>query len=424
MLTKFKQLFSKKNKELRKRILFTIFGLAIFVIGTTIVVPLKEVQAIEKDLGFLELLNVMSGGALQRFSIFALGVSPYITASIVIQLLEMDIVPYFAELAKQGHTGRQKLNQITRYVGIAMAFFQGYAFAYAYLNNATPIVHVKVALILTAGTAFTLWLGDQITQKGIGNGISLLIMAGIVTSLPQMFIDSYNYLLGAESTFSLTNGIIWFGVFVLVYILIIVGIIFVEQAERRIPIQYANRSSAALGKQTFMPIKINSAGVIPVIFASALLGVPATVAQFIGKESVTNFIDNYITYTSNTGLIIYILLIFFFGYFYTFMQLKPEDMSKNLQDNGGYIPGVRPGKSTETYFKQIIGRLTVSGSFLLMVLAVIPILVTKLTTLPKSVTLGGTGLLIVVGVAIETFKQFESALSSTDYKESYRRRRR
>ncbi len=423
MFAKFKQLFAPKNKDLRKRILFTLAGLFIFVVGTTIVVPGVNIGDLD-NLGFLELLNIMGGGALRQFSIFALGVSPYITASIVIQLLEMDIVPYFAELSKQGHTGRQKLNQITRYVGIAMAFFQGFALAYAFLDGASALMQIKVAVILTAGTAFTLWMGDQITQKGLGNGISLLIMAGIITSLPQMFIDTYNFLLGPESTIALGTGIVGFAAFILVYLIIIVGIIYIEQAERKIPIQYANKSSAALGKQTFMPIKINSAGVIPVIFASALLGVPSTIAQFVKNEGFTNFVDNYINYTSTTGLILYVLLIFFFGYFYTFMQMKPETLSKNLQDNGGYIPGVRPGKSTENYFKKIISRLTISGSFFLMLLAVLPVLVSKLSLLPNTVTLGGTGVLIVVGVAIETFKQFESGLASKDYKESYRRRRR
>jgi len=285
-------------------------------------------------------------------------------------------------------------------------------------------MHIQFALILTAGTAFCLWMGDQITQKGVGNGISLLIMAGIVASLPQMFIDTYNHLVLVNSAEGLTLGIIGFALFVLLYIIIIIGIIFVEQAERRIPIQYANKSTAALGKQTFMPIKINSAGVMPVIFASALLGVPTTIAQFVQKEGFTSFVNEYLTYTTPVGFALYLLLIFFFGYFYTFMQMKPEDLSKNLQDNGGYIPGIRPGKSTEKYFKQIIGRLTISGTFFLAILAALPIIVTWVSDLPENVTLGGTGILIVVGVAIETFKQIESILESKTYKESYRRRRR
>lgn len=421
MFAKFKQIFASKNKDLKKRMLFTIACLFVFIVGTTIVVP--GAGNITGNLGFLELLNVMSGGALRQFSIFALGVSPYITASIVIQLLEMDIVPFLSELAKQGHTGRQKLNQITRYVGIAMAFVQGYALAFAFLKDAGAVVHLQVAVILTAGTAFLLWMGDQITQKGIGNGVSLLIMAGIIASLPQMFIDAFNTLITA-GTYETWVGIGLFAAFVLVYIIIIVGIIFIEQAERRIPIQYANKSSSSFGKQTFMPIKINSAGVIPVIFASALLGVPATIAQFVNKTGFTNFVDKYLDYTTPVGFTLYVLLIFFFGYFYTFMQMKPEDLSKNLQDNGGYIPGVRPGKNTEIYFKQIIARLTVSGSFFLVILAALPIAISWIGVLPSNVTLGGTGVLIVVGVAIETFKQIESKLESRDYKETFRRRRR
>ncbi len=422
MFAKFKQIFVSKNKDLRKKLLFTFTVLFIFIIGTTIVVP--GTGNITGNLGFLELLNVMSGGALKQFSIFALGVSPYITASIIIELLQMDIVPYLADLSKQGYIGRQKINQITRYVGILMAFVQGYVFAFAFLTNTNTITHIQVAIILTAGTAFLLWLGDQVTQKGIGNGVSLLIMAGIIASLPQMFIDTYKYLI-IENTFNnIYLGIGGFILFIILYLTIIIGIIFIEQAERRVPIQYANKSSSSLGKQNFMPIKINSAGVMPVIFASSLLGIPATIAQFINKKAFTSFVDSYIDYTTLTGFILYVIFIFFFGYFYTFLRMKPSDLSKNLQDNGGYIPGIRPGGSTEGFFKGIIGRLTISGSFFLMVLAALPIVVSKVTLLPSTVTIGGTGILIVVGVAIETFKQVESLLEAKDYKETYKRRRR
>ncbi len=419
MFKNLKQLFSKKNKDLRKRIYFTILVLTIYVIGISIEVP--GTQQITKNLGFLELLDVMGGGALKNFSIFALGVSPYITASIVIQLLQMDIIPYFSELAKQGHTGQQKLNQITRYFGILFAFVQGYAMSYAFLKNIGTMEHLQIALILTAGTAFLLWLGDQVTQKGIGNGISLLIMAGIIYSLPTMIKTAYTTLVTGSTT-----GIIYFAIFLIVYILIIVGVIFVEGAERRIAVQYANKSTASLGKQTFMPIKINSAGVIPVIFASSLLGIPATIAQFIENEGFQNFVDTYLNYSQPVGFAIFIVLIFFFAYFYTFIQMKPEDMAKNLQDNGGYIPGVRPGDATKKYFTSVLARLTIVGALFLTILAGLPILVNTFTKLPPSVQLGGTGLLIVVGVAIETYKQLESSLLSREYTavKNNRRRRR
>ena len=422
MFKNLKQLFSKKNKDLRKRIYFTLLVLTIYVIGISIEVP--GTQQITKNLGFLELLNVMGGGALKNFSIFALGVSPYITSSIIIQLLQMDIIPYFSELGKQGATGQQKLNQITRYVGILFAFVQGYAMSIAFLGSSMGTIgYLKVALIMTAGTAFLLWLGDQVTQKGLGNGVSLLIMAGIVYSLPSMMKTAFNSLIPNGLAYSTALEIGSFVLFLLVYLLIIVGVVWMEGAERRISIQYANKSTANLGKQTFMPIKINSAGVIPVIFASSLLGIPATIAQFINKGDFTNFVDKYLNYNQPVGFILFVVLIFFFAYFYTFVQMKPDNMAKNLQNNGGYIPGIRPGEATKKYFTSVLARLTVVGAFALTLLAVLPILVNMFTPLPSSVQLGGTGLLIVVGVAIETYKQLEGSLLSREYSNSTSSRR-
>ncbi len=422
MFKNLKQLFSKKNKDLRKRIYFTLLVLTIYVIGISIEVP--GTQQITKNLGFLELLNVMGGGALKNFSIFALGVSPYITASIIIQLLQMDIIPYFSELGKQGATGQQKLNQITRYVGILFAFVQGYAMSIAFLGSSMGTIgYLKVALIMTAGTAFLLWLGDQVTQKGLGNGVSLLIMAGIVYSLPSMMKTAFNSLIPNGLAYSTALEIGSFVLFLLVYLLIIVGVVWMEGAERRISIQYANKSTANLGKQTFMPIKINAAGVIPVIFASSLLGIPATIAQFINKGDFTNFVDKYLNYNQPVGFILFVVLIFFFAYFYTFVQMKPDNMAKNLQNNGGYIPGIRPGEATKKYFTSVLARLTVVGAFALTLLAVLPILVNMFTPLPSSVQLGGTGLLIVVGVAIETYKQLEGSLLSREYSNSTSSRR-
>ena len=422
MFKNLKQLYSKKKKDLRKRIYFTLLVLTIYVIGISIEVP--GTQQITKNLGFLELLNVMGGRALKNFSIFALGVSPYITASIIIQLLQMDIIPYFSELGKQGATGQQKLNQITRYVGILFAFVQGYAMSIAFLGSSVGTLgYLKVSLIMTAGTAFLLWLGDQVTQKGLGNGVSLLIMAGIVYSLPSMMKTAFNSLIPNGLAYSTALEIGSFVLFLLVYLLIIVGVVWMEGAERRISIQYANKSTANLGKQTFMPIKINSAGVIPVIFASSLLGIPATIAQFINKGDFTNFVDKYLNYNQPVGFILFVVLIFFFAYFYTFVQMKPDNMAKNLQNNGGYIPGIRPGEATKKYFTSVLARLTVVGAFALTLLAVLPILVNMFTPLPSSVQLGGTGLLIVVGVAIETYKQLEGSLLSREYSNSTSSRR-
>lgn len=420
MFQTMKQLIAPTNKDLRLRILFTLGALMIFVIGTGVQVP--GTADVTVNLGFLELINVMGGGALKQFSIFGLGVMPYITASIIVQLLQMDIFPYFSELKDEGPVGRQKLNQITRYMGIIFAFIEGFAFAYAFLGSGkTTMDYMYVATILTAGTAFLLWLGDQVTQKGIGNGISLIILAGIVATMPSMFITAFKELI-TKGEFALWLGILLFVLFVIVYFLIIVGVIFVELAERKIPIQYANKSTSAYGNQSFMPIKVNTAGVMPVIFASSLLAIPATIAQLVKNEKFINFVNNYLTYTKPVGFIIFVALIFFFAYFYTYIQLKPEDLAKNLKENGGFIPGVRPGKDTEKYISNVLSKLTIIGGVFLVIIAGLPIIFSSLSGLSSAVTIGGTSLLIVVGVALETYKQLEGSLVSRNYKKGYSRR--
>ena len=423
MFANLKQIFAPTNKDLRNRIFFTLGALLIFIVGTTLRVP--GTANITSNLGFLELINAMGGGALKNFSIFALGVSPYITASIIIQLLQMDIVPYFSELSKEGPVGRRKINQITRYVGIAFAFIQGYVFSYAFLGNASSFDYLYVAVILTAGTAFCLWLGDQITQKGIGNGISLMIMAGIISTLPTTFIASFNeFIVFSGTTLEIILGILKFVGFVLSYFIIIIGVIYVQEAERRIPLQYANRTTGSYGsEQSFLPIKLNTAGVIPVIFASSLLAIPATIANFVNNEGFKNFATNYLDYTKPVGFIIYVVLIFFFGYFYTFLQLRPDDVSENLQKNGGYIPGIRPGKDTSKYISHVLSRITITGTLFLTILAIIPIIVQKLTGSTLGAAIGGTGILIVVGVALETYKQLEGSLATRTYKKVKGRRR-
>ena len=424
MFATLKQITAPTNKDLRHRILFTLGALLIFIVGTNLRVPVAQTKNLTDNLGFLDLLNAMGGGALKNFSILALGVSPYITASIVIQLLEMDIIPYFAELSKEGPVGRRKLNQITRYAGIGFAFLQGYAFSYAFMGNASSLDYLYVAIVLTAGTAFCLWLGDQITQKGIGNGVSLMIMAGIIATLPSTFISAFNELVVfTGGTWAITLGILKFVGFVLAYFLIIIGVIYVSEAERRIPLQYANRTVGSYGgEQSFLPIKLNTASVMPVIFASSLLAIPATIAAFVNNTGFKNFVEEYLTYTKPVGFVIYIILIFLFGYFYTFLQLKPDDVADNLKKNGGYIPGVRPGADTSKYVHFVLSRITVTGTILLIILAIIPILVQKLTGLSSGGAIGGTGILIVVGVALETYKQLEGSLATRNYKKSRGRR--
>ena len=418
-----KQIFSPGNKDVRNKILFTLLILFVYKLGTTVRVP--GTNNITQDLGFLELLNVMSGGSLRNFSIFALGVTPYISASIIIQLFQIAIIPYFSNLANEGHTGRVKLNKITRYVGIAMAFLQGLVMSFSFLGeSATAIEYVRVSVILTAGTCFLLWLGDEITRKGVGNGISILIMAGILISTPSMMVDAFGSFVVTGTVQEVALGITKFVLFLLVYVAIIVGVVFIEKSERRIPIQYSNRTSTAYGaKQTYIPFKLNSSGVMPVIFASSLISIPSLIAAFVKNDSFSLFVNSYINYNTVTGFILYVLLIILFSYLYTFMAsgLRPKELSENLNKQGGYVPGIRPGKETKTYISKVLSRTTFLGALFLVIIAGLPILVSNFSELPTSVTVGGTGLLIVVGVALETYNQIESTLSARKYERGYRR---
>lgn len=415
MFSTFKQIFAPRNKDLRKRILFTLGALAVFVVGTSIKIP--GTNSISGNLGFLELLNAMGGGALKRASIFGLGVMPYISASIIIQVFSMNIIPYFTELSKEGYTGRKKLNTITRYFGLFIAFIQGLILSIGIVGTSSDALeYIRVSIILTAGTAFLLWIGDQVTQKGVGNGLSLIIMSGIIATLPYMMSEAFRtFVLGNDNLFI---GIMTFVVYVAIYIAVVVGVVFIQESERRIPIQYSNKTSSAYGaKQTYIPFKVNAASIMPVIFASALIAIPQTLAQFIKNEGYIKFVNNYLNYNTVVGLLIYLILIVLFSYLYTLLQFRPEDISSNLQKNGGYIPGIRPGEETKKYIKTILIRITTYGSIFLVIIAAMPILFANYSKVENAnISLGGTGLLIVVGVALETYKQIASALKQKEYK--------
>lgn len=413
MFATFKQIFRSSNKDLRTRILFTLGVLFIFALGNSITIPGMDV--INGDIGFLELFNALSGGGLKQFSIFALGVMPYISASIIIQILQMDIIPYFSELKEMGEEGRRKVARITRYLGLGVAFIQGIFYPMMFVGKTLdPIFYFQTALILTAGTAFLLWLGDEITNKGIGNGTSLIIMAGIVNTMPNMFVQVFQSLIPGASNALI--GWLSFGLFILLYIGIIVGVIFVQEAERRIPIQYSNRSASSYGgQQTFLPLRLNSAGVMPVIIASVIMGVPTILGYFIKNEGVNNFLNNYLSTSKPVGFIIYIVLIFVFTYIYTFLTINPEELSKNLNKNGGYIPGIRPGSETKKYISKVLSRITFLGAMFICIIAALPAIFTAVTGLSNNIQLGGTSILIAVGVVLETYKQLESSVASRNY---------
>ena len=415
------------TKEVRNKIFFTLAMLVIFKIGTYIPAPGVNPAAFDSQQGsqgVTDLLNTFGGGALQNFSIFAMGIMPYITASIVMQLLQMDIVPKFSEWAKQGDAGRKKLNNVTRYFAIVLAFIQSIGMAFQFNNylkgqlimDQSIISYLTIAVVLTAGTAFLIWIGEQITQFGVGNGISIIIFGGILSSLPSSLIQFYQQsFVGQDDT-----TLAWLKVIGLIVgmILLTVGAIFVLQAIRKIPIQYAKKQSAQrLGSQaTYLPLKVNSAGVIPVIFAMAFFLLPRTLTLFFPDASWAQKVSDVANPSNNIGMIVYVILIIAFAYFYAFVQVNPEKMSDNLKKQGSYVPGIRPGEQTKKYITKVLYRLTFVGSIFLAVVAILPIIATKVMDLPQSIQVGGTSLLIVIGVAIETMKSLEAQVSQKDYR--------
>ena len=415
------------TKEVRNKIFFTLAMLVIFKIGTYIPAPGVNPEAFnhpQRSQGATELLNTFGGGALKRFSIFAMGIMPYITASIVMQLLQMDIVPKFTEWAKQGEMGRRKINNVTRYFAIILAFIQSIGMAFQFNNylkgqliiEKSVMSYLLIAVVLTAGTAFLIWLGDQITQFGVGNGISLIIFAGILSTLPSSLEQfAQSVFVGQDDT-----SLAWLKILGLIVALILltVGAIFVLEAKRKIPIQYAKKQSAQrLGSQaTYLPLKVNSAGVIPVIFAMAFFLLPRTLTLFFPKAEWAQNIADTANPSSNIGMIIYVVLIIAFAYFYAFVQVNPEKMADNLKKQGSYVPGIRPGEQTKKYITKVLYRLTFVGSIFLAAIAILPIIATKFMGLPQSIQIGGTSLLIVIGVAIETMKTLEAQVTQKEYK--------
>lgn len=417
---------ASNRRKIIKMILFTALFLLIFRFGAYIPLPF-----INKDFIFpqgLELLNLFSGGALSQFSILALGVSPYITASIVVQLLQMDIIPVLKEWSEEGPVGKQKINQLTRYLALGLAFVQSLTITIGLGagessnlleagSSESPFTFVYLALVATAGTAFSLWIAERITAKGIGNGTSMLIVTGILATFPSMI----NELVKQFLTTGVFGDVIKFIVIILLLILIIVGVVFMEAAQRKIPIQYANRPAAATlrGKSASnVPIKLNSASVIPVIFAATLMSLPTTVVSVTKSEATGwgSIINLIFSQTEVIGFALYIILIFVFSFFYAFLQLNPESVAQNLQKNNAYIPGVRPGEETASYISRVLFKLTMVGATYLAIIASLPIIIMKIFNLSSSVQIGGTGLIIVVGVALETAKQIRNISQEKQYR--------
>ena len=404
--------------EIRSKLIFTLLMLVVFRIGSNIPVPgIDRTVLAQVFAGDTGLLDLFSGGSFSQFTIFALSITPYITASIIIQLLTIAF-PYFERLAKEGQEGRKKMAQITRYLTVVLALIQALGltvglFRQAVINQ-TWFDFTVIILVLTAGTAFLMWLGEKINENGIGNGISLIIFGGIVARIPSGLRSIYTQV--TEGSMSVIT-LILFAIFAIVVIL---GIIEIQQGTRRIPVQYAKRVVGRKmygGQSTHIPLKVNQAGVIPVIFALSILQFPLTITYFFPNTGFTEFVTNWLSPAGMPGVLVYsvmnVMLIVAFNYFYTTITFNPIEVADNLKANGGFIPGIRPGKATVEYLTKVMSRLAFVGAVFLAVVATLPTIIGQITGL--NIQFGGTSLLIAVGVAIDTMKQLENQMVMRNY---------
>lgn len=433
-----------KNKDVRERILFTLMMFLVFRIGSNITVPGVELTSSLGDTDVLSLMNLLGGGALQNFSVFALGVSPYITSSIIVELLSKDVLPALTELSKQGQSGRKKIEMATRYLTLVLGAVQAYGIIVTMQNSEvisfteelTFWVYAKIILYLMAGSMLVMWMADQITEKGVGNGVSMIIFAGIVSALPSQIISATSYYFVNELVTEKSRiiaGALKLGLYLVTLVLIIVFVTFIEKSIRKIPVQHSGTGGALNAKvnnTSFLPMKINSAGVIPVIFASSIMMAPAVIISFAvenytSNETITNVLNIFnqaaltemkwfdgSTWYMPWGLIIYIFLIFVFSFFYSNLTINPEQLAEDFQKSGSYIPGVRPGNETHRYVKRVLNRVTLLGASALTIIAAFPVVLTLLEIVPSSLALGGTGMIIVVGVSSETYKQIEGLIAA------------
>lgn len=411
-----------KVKEIRGKIIFTLLMLVVFRIGSNIPVP-----GINRDylaqmftgnsMGLFELFNLFSGGSFNNFTIFALSITPYITATIIIQLLTIAF-PYFERLAKEGMEGRKKMAQITRYLTVVLALVQALGLTVGLFKKTiidqSWFTFIVITLILTAGTTFLMWLGEKINESGIGNGISLLIFGGIVARIPSGIASMWGkYTDGSMSMITLI-------LFVIFALVVVVGIIEIQQGTRRIPVQYAKRVVGRKmygGQSTHIPLKVNQAGVIPIIFALSLLQFPLTIMYFFPNTAFYDFCEKYLSPGGSPGVWVYavlnVMLIIFFNYFYTAVTFNPVEVAQNMKANGGFIPGIRPGKATVDYLSKVMSRISIVGAIFLAVIATLPTLISQYTGL--EVRFGGTSLLIAVGVALDTMRQLENQMVMRNY---------
>jgi preprotein translocase subunit SecY len=410
-----------KIEDLRKKIIFTLIMLLVYRVGTYVPVPGVDssfIKAVIDQSGLLGFLNIISGGAFANFTVFAMSITPYINASIIMQLLTVAI-PKLEQLAKEGEEGRKKIAQYTRYFTVILAFIQAFGITFGLARSSGALLqnnvwtYIVVSMTLTAGTAFLMWLGEQITEKGIGNGISLIIFTSIISRAPIAVVRLFEMAFRTKSMNPLLLPLI-----LVFMVALIAGVIFIDMGQRRIPVQYSKRVVGRKvygGQSTHIPMKVNSSGVLPIIFAVSILAVPQTIAQFTAQDSgFALWVDKYFSQDSGLYAVLYALMIIFFTFFYTQITFNPVEISNNLKQYGGFVQGIRPGKPTADYLMRISNRLTLVGALFLAFVAIIPIVVTAITKVPMS--FGGTAILIVVGVAMETSKQLESQMLMRHYK--------
>ena len=422
-----------KIPDLRKKLLFALLIIIAFRFGSVVPVPFLDASALseimasanETALGYV---NMLTGGAFANATLFAMGITPYINSSIIIQLLTVAIPP-LERMAKEGEEGRRKIAAITRYVTVALGLIQGTAYYFFLKNSGVTLYNegfsavfsaVIIILAFTAGTALIMWMGEQINQKGVGNGISIILFAGIVARLPVTVGQVWSYFSAAmQSPESYSQYFIFAPLFVILFLAVIWVIVFMNDSERRIPVQYAKKVVGRKvygGQSTFLPIKVTMSGVMPVIFASAILSIPSTIRMFITNPS--GFWEGFFNAFSTSGWlysVLYLLLIIMFAYFYMTIQYNPIEMANNLRANNGTIPGIRPGRPTAEFISKILSKVTLIGAIFLAVVAILPIIYGNLTGM-HGLTMGGTSVIIMVGVALETVKQIESQMMMRHYK--------
>ncbi|MCI7220268.1 MAG: preprotein translocase subunit SecY [Candidatus Enterosoma sp.] len=434
------------NKDVLNRVLFTLAIFFVFRIGSAITVPGVKVNESVWDNRYdaFSILNMMGGGALQNFSIFALGVSPYITSQIIVQLLSMDVLPALTQMTKEGETGRKKLDVVNRMLAVILAAIQAYGIIVA-LQNADGLTlvdssawgYVKIVIFMVAGSMMLNWMGDQITDKGIGNGISMMIFVGIISSLPSQLANAFDTFLknnvNTGDPSLILQGAVQIFIYILAFVAIIIFVTFIEKSVRKLPVSHSNQSQAIEEESmqsSFLPIKVNASSVMPVIFASSIMVAPSIIISLFSNGNPPDWakkIEEVFNYQALTtmgnvkfpwGTIIYAVLIIMFAYFYSQLEINPERIAENFQNSGTYITGVKPGTETQRYISRILYRITFMGSLALTFIALLPLILTLTGAVPQSLALGGTGLIIVVGVTLEVYNQINGIMAGNGYVES------